>query len=94
MRSFSIILLGLGLFCGSALADPPSKMQTAKAQENKADLNANVASNREVIQSLEHCKKILQAQKGADPGGHRAAAIKHIMQAMGEVRSETSKPGH
>lgn len=94
MRSFGLLLLCSVLFCGPALADPPSQMEAAKAKESKADMNANVASNREVIQSLERCKKLLQAQKGPDPKGRRALAIKHIMQAMGEIRSQTSKPGH
>ena len=77
-----------------ALAAPPSKQHQARAKESKADLEANVASNREVIQLLERSKKTLQGQKGADAGGHRQAAITYIQKAMGEIRGQTSKPGH
>lgn len=95
MRSTPAILLALSLFCGSAaVAAPPSKMEQAKAKENKADLTANVAINREVIQLLERSKKRLQASKGKDTTGHRARAIEHIQKAMFEVRAQTSKPGH
>lgn len=94
MRTTPIILT-LALFCGgAALAEPPSKMQQAKAQESKVDLNHNVAINREVIQLLERSKKRLQASKGKDITGHRARAIEHIQKAMFEVRAQTSKPGH
>jgi len=82
------LMIGL-MLTGMALAAPPSK-----AKENKADLSANVAINREVVQMLERSKKLLQSEKGADTGAHRAMAIKHIMAAMGEVRGQTSKPGH
>ena len=46
MRSISMLLLSLGLLCGSALADrpPQSQMEAAKAKESKADLSANVVS--------------------------------------------------
>ena len=94
MRSLSVLLLSCGLLCGIAQAAPPSKMEIAKAKESKADMNASVASNREVIQKLESSKKILQGLKGADPGGRRANAIVFIQKAMGEVRGQTSKPGH
>ena len=77
-----------------ASAEPPSKEAQAKAREAKSDLNANVAIDREVIQSLEHAKKQLQSEKGKDPTGHREAAIQYIQKAMGEIRSKTSKPGH
>lgn len=80
--------LVIGLLCsGLAMAAPPSK-----AKENKADLNANVASNREVVQLLERSKKLLQAEKGQN--ARRDQAIAHIMAAMADVRSQTSKPGH
>lgn len=78
----------IGLMCsGLAFAAPPSK-----AKESKADLTANVASNREVIQMLERSKKLLQAQKGKN--ARRDQAIVHIMAAMADVRGQTSKPGH
>ena len=78
----------VGLMCsGLALAAPPSK-----AKENKADLSANVATNREVIQLLERSKKLLQSEKGQNV--RRDQAIVHIQAAMADVRSQTSKPGH
>lgn len=78
----------IGLMCsGLALAAPPSK-----EKESKADLSANVAINREVVQLLERSKKLLQSEKGSN--AKRDAAIAHIMAAMGEVRGQTSKPGH
>jgi hypothetical protein len=55
-------------------------------------LSANVAANREVVQALEHSKKLLQSEKGQN--NHREMAIQHIMAAMNEVRAQTSKPGH
>ncbi|MBS2040800.1 hypothetical protein JST97_37785 [bacterium] len=64
----------------------------AVAKESKIDLNKNVAINREVVQLLERSKKLLQSEKGQN--AHRQRAIEHIMSAMGEVRSQTSKPGH
>lgn len=82
----NVLMIGL-MLSSMALAEPPSK-----AKESKVDLNANVAANREVVQSLEHCKKVLQAEKGKN--AHRDMAIQHIMAAMNEVRSQTSKPGH
>lgn len=82
------LMIGL-MLTGMVLAAPPDK-----TKENKADLSANVAINREVVQMLERSKKLLQSIKGTDPGAHRAKAIKHIMAAMGEVRGQTSKPGH
>lgn len=78
----------IGLMCsGLALAAPPSK-----AKENKADLSANVATNREVVQMLERSKKLLQGQKGHN--ARRDQAIAHIQAAMADVRGQTSKPGH
>jgi hypothetical protein len=75
-------------------AAPPDQAAQAKAKENKVDQSADVQADRDVVQALEHAKKQLEAEKVKDPTGHRAAAVKYIQQAMGEIRSRTSKAGH
>ena len=75
-------------------AAPQSSETQARGKAAKADLNADIASDREVIQALEHAKKQLQAQKVKDPTGHRQGAINSIQKAMAEIRAKTSKPGH
>ena len=93
-----VTLLAASIFClggvSTASAAPPSKMQQEKVKESKADMNADVNTDRDVIQSLEHAKKALQAEKGKDKTGHRDQAVEYIQKAMGEIRSRTSKPGH
>lgn len=99
MRKASVIsLMAASILCFGAAAPssaaPPSKVQKEKAKENKADMNADVNTDRDVIQSLEHAKKALQAEKVPDKTGHRKQAVEYIQKAMGEIRAKTSKPGH
>lgn len=102
MRFKSALVLSSLTACGllfgqpgiASAAPPPSKQEQAKAKEAKADLSKDVETDRDVIQSLEHAKKQLQAEKSKDPTGHREQAIKYIQKAMTEIRAKTSKPGH
>ena len=103
MKTFVTVVVTATLLMGGILVAQPSPASAApsaaakakaKARESKADDTANVETNREVIQSLEHAKKQLESEKGKDAGAHRANAITLIQRAMGEIRAQTSKPGH
>lgn len=90
-RQLLLALASSAILLGSPVG-VQAKPQPHQAKENKADLSANVASSREAIQSLERAKKLLQGQRGNN--AHRDRAVILIQQAMGEVRSQTSRPGH
>lgn len=89
------LLIAASLSLGSLVPAFAAPSQTPPATHKVAKpLQSKHQAWSQAVTMLEKTKKLLQADKAKDIGGHKAKALLHIQQAMQELRAGTQGAKH
>lgn len=86
------IILAVALVAAAGIALPSAVRRSVAAAAPAPQERHPVI--REAIGELEHTREILAREAARDFGGHRAAAVRHIDQALHELHKALERDRH